>query len=74
MTVQRQRMEEAIRALLASHPDPALHSWVRETAAAFDVRLRAIQDPAERDEARQAALVFINITLKSWSQNPPLQH
>ncbi|MBP1850171.1 hypothetical protein [Rhizobium halophytocola] len=74
MSPQRKRMENAIRSLLDSHPDPALHRWVVDTVAAFDLRLKGIADPRERDQARQAALVFIKATLQNWSENPPLKH
>lgn len=74
MSVQRRRMETAIRTLLDNHPDPALHRWVSETVHAFESRLKAIVDPHERDEAQRAALVLIKMTLQKWSENPPLKH
>ncbi|QLF69580.1 hypothetical protein FE840_008505 [Peteryoungia desertarenae] len=74
MSIERRRMENAIRSLLDNYPDPALHRWVSETVRAFDKRLSAIVDPRERDHAQQAALVLIKTTLQKWSENPPVRH
>lgn len=67
-------MESALRSLLDSYPDPALHRWVNETVTAFEKRLSAIVDPRERDDAHRAALILIKTTLQKWSENPPLRH
>ena len=67
-------MESALRSLLDSYSDPALHRWVDETVRAFEKRLSNIIDPRERDHAQQAALVLIKTTLQQWSQNPPVRH
>ena len=67
-------MESALRSLLDSYPDPALHRWGDETVRAFETRLSNIMDPRERDHAQQAALVLIKTTLQQWSQNPPVRH
>lgn len=74
MSIERRRMESALRSLLDSYPDPALHSWVDETVRAFERRLSNIVDPRERDHAQQAALVLIKTTLQQWSQHPPVRH
>lgn len=74
MSLERRRMETAIRSLLDNHPDPALHRWVVDTVNAFETRLKAIVDPRERDEAQRAALVLIKTTLQQWSEKPPLRH
>ncbi|WP_147179072.1 MULTISPECIES: hypothetical protein [Alphaproteobacteria] len=74
MSIERRRMESALRSLLDSYPDPALHSWVNETVRAFDKRLSNIVDPRERDHAHRAALMLIKTTLQQWSQNPPVRH
>ncbi|MDQ0454369.1 hypothetical protein [Rhizobium paknamense] len=74
MTVAEQRrMESTIRTLLENHPDPALHRWLRETIRTFELRLAGIVDPAEREQARHAALLLIKTTLTEWSRNPPVR-
>jgi hypothetical protein len=52
MSIERRRMEYALRSLLDNYPDPALHHWVHETVGAFEKRLSAIVDPRERDHAQ----------------------
>lgn len=74
MSIERRRMENALRSLLDNYPDPALHLWVDETVRAFEKRLSAIVDPRERDDAQQAALILIKTTLQKWSENPPVRH
>lgn len=74
MSIERRRMESALRSLLDSYPDPALHRWVNETVTAFEKRLSSIVDPRERDHAQQAALILIKTTLQKWSENPPVRH
>ena len=74
MSIERRRMESAIRSLLDNYPDPALHRWVDETVRAFERRLSAIVDPRERDHAPQAALILIKTTLQKWSEKPPVRH
>jgi hypothetical protein len=74
MSIERRRMENALRSLLDNYPDPALHRWVDETVRAFEKRLSAIVDPRERDHAQQAALILIKTTLQKWSENPPVRH
>lgn len=74
MSIERRRMESAIRSLLDNYPDPALHRWVDDTVRAFEKRLSAIVDPRERDHAQQAALILIKTTLQKWSEKPPLRH
>jgi len=74
MSLERRRMEIAIRSLLDKYPDPALHSWVAQTVRAFETRLKAIVDPRERDQAQQAALILIKTTLQTWSEKPPIRH
>ncbi|MHA7970236.1 hypothetical protein [Rhizobium terricola] len=74
MSIERRRMESALRSLLDSHPDPALHRWVDQTVQAFEKRLSNIVDPRERDHAQRAALVLIKTTLQQWAENPPVRH
>ncbi|WP_245297239.1 hypothetical protein [Rhizobium oryziradicis] len=74
MMIENRRMESTIRALLDKHTDPHLHRWVRETVRSFESRLAGIVDPAERDQARYAALMLIKTTLQEWSRNPVMQH
>ncbi|NKN35396.1 hypothetical protein HFC70_03410 [Agrobacterium sp. a22-2] len=74
MSNERRRMESALRTLLDSYPDPALHRWVSQTVDAFAARLSGIADPRERDHAFQAALILIKTTLQQWSKNPPVFH
>ncbi len=74
MSLERRRMEHAIRSLLDKYPDPQLHQWVMDTVRAFETRLKPIVDPRERDEAQRAALVLIKSTLQQWSERPPLRH
>jgi len=74
MSIERRRMESALRSLLDSYPDPALHRWVDQTVQAFERRLSNIVDPRERDHAHQAALILIKTTLQNWSENPPVRH
>ncbi|MDH4440265.1 MAG: hypothetical protein QE284_07745 [Rhizobium sp.] len=74
MSIERRRMESALRSLLDNYPDPALHLWVDQTVRAFEKRLSAIVDPRERDHAQQAALILIKTTLQKWSENPPVRH
>jgi len=74
MSIERRRMENALRSLLDNYPDPALHRWVDDTVRAFEKRLSAIVDLRERDHAQQAALILIKTTLQKWSENPPVRH
>ncbi len=74
MAGERARMETAIRLLLDSNPDEALHRWVGETLHAFKLRLSGIDDPVERDQAGMAALMLIKTTLQQWSTHPPVRH
>ena len=74
MSMERRRMETAIRSLLDNYPDPALHRWIDQTVRAFEERLHAIVDPNERDQAQRAALILIKTTLQKWAEKPPLRH
>ncbi len=74
MSVERRRMEQALRRLLDRYPDPMLHRWVMETVGALQARLKAIVDPGERDQAQRAALILIKTTLQNWSEKPPVRH